>query len=165
MQLYLIRHGIAAEASAGANDADRPLTEQGQQRTRAVAQRLAGTGLACDRILTSPLVRARQTAEILQAAELSDRVEPCQPLAPGGELADWTDWWQQWLREAQTPYLVLVGHQPDLGAWAETLVWGGDRQKLAVKKAGTIGIQLPSNGAPIGQGELFLLAPPKWLLA
>jgi len=110
-------------------------------------------------------VRARETAELLQAAGLSDRIEPCDPLAPGGELAAWTDWWQQWLSEAQTPYLALVGHQPDLGAWAEALVWGGDRQKLTVKKAGTIGIQLPDSAAPMGQGTLFLLAPPKWVLA
>lgn len=66
MELYLIRHGIAAERGTYPKDEERPLTEKGRAKTQKVAQRLYALGLRFDFILTSPLVRARQTAEILK---------------------------------------------------------------------------------------------------
>jgi len=60
--------------------------------------------------------------------------------------------------------LALVGHQPDLGNWAETLVWGYAKEKLVLKKAGVIGINIPDTGSPIGKSELFLLTSPKWVI-
>lgn len=160
--IYLIRHGIAANRAEYQEDKLRPLTDKGRQRTKKVAQRLCKIGLKLDLILTSPLVRARQTAEILQQVGLSARVEEFLPLAPEGDLQDWVNWWLKYPK--QDGEIALVGHQPDLGNWAESLVWGETKSHLVLKKAGIIGLTLPSTGTPIANSELFLLTSPKWLL-
>lgn len=163
-EIYLIRHGIAAERTEYINDAERPLTARGRQKTQQVAQRLQQIGVQFELILTSPLVRARQTAEILQEAKLSCKIEEFKPLSPAGNLQDWVNWWSDSRYNKSESRLALVGHQPNLGNWAEILVWGTSQSKLAVKKAGVVGVMLSQTAEPIGRGELFLLIPPKWLL-
>lgn len=163
MQIYLIRHGIAADRNAQTTDAERPLTEAGRKKTKRVAQRLGDLGVRFDVLLTSPLVRAQQTAAMLEQTGLAARCEVFTPLAPGGDIHLWVNWYQLQTYQA----IALVGHQPDLGQWAGQLVWGeqwtnGDR--LILKKAGMIGIKLNPSGNPLGNGELFLLTSPKWLL-
>ncbi|MFM6189501.1 MAG: phosphohistidine phosphatase SixA [Planktothrix sp.] len=162
--LYLIRHGIAAEHGTYQNDDERPLTKEGDRKTRKVADRLKELELEFDVILTSPLIRARQTAEILKAAGLSQQLEECAALAPSGNIHDWVNWYNHW-KTKPSKALALVGHQPDLGHWAELLLWGEYRDCLIVKKAGVIGISLSSEGSPIGQSQLFWLTPPKFLIA
>lgn len=159
-ELYLIRHGIAAERGTYANDDERPLIDTGRKKTEKVARRLYNLGLRFDRILTSPLVRAKQTATILQKAGLSSQVEELTALVPDSDL----NLGLQWLAEQGDRTLALIGHQPDLGNWAEMLVWGSIREKLIVKKAAVIGLKLPESGTLAGNSELFLLASPKWLI-
>ena len=162
MELYLIRHGIATERGINTKDEERTLTDLGRQRTRKVAQRLYQLGLRFDWILTSPLVRARQTAEILRASGLSSQVEESTYLAPGGNIYAWLMSIEQWHQEPET--MALIGHQPDLGQWAEILIWGEARSKLVLKKAGIIGLTLPFMVEPVGRSQLFWLTPPKFLL-
>jgi phosphohistidine phosphatase len=164
LKLYLVRHGLAGQSGDYPNDRQRPLTDEGQKKMAKVARRLAELGVTFDRVLSSPLVRARQTAEILLAHKLGDAIEEFCPLAPGGEIQDWIDWWRQSSNHGTEHSLALVGHEPDLGHWAELLVWGEARGKLPVKKAGVIGLEIPDTDHPLGQGELFLLTSPKWLL-
>jgi phosphohistidine phosphatase len=161
--LYVIRHGIAADRALYAKDSDRPLTPTGQQKTEKVAQRLVTLGIVVSQIVTSPLVRARQTADILQAANLSDRLAISPHLAPGGRLEDWLDWWMHNDR-ADDATVAIVGHEPDLGTWVERLVWGETKQHLVVKKAGVLGVSLPVDQDAIGHSELFWLTPPRFLL-
>jgi phosphohistidine phosphatase len=163
-ELYLIRHGLAGERTNWPNDSERPLTEEGCQKTLKVARRLHRLGVRFDLILTSPLVRARQTAQILQEAKLSRQIEEFTPLAPAGDLEDWVNWRSNSQYNRSKSCLALVGHQPDLGNWAERLVWGSSQEKLVVKKAGVIGLKLPESGPPVANSELFLLTSPKWLL-
>jgi phosphohistidine phosphatase len=160
-QIYLIRHGIAADPETYQNDQDRPLTPKGQAKTKAIAQQLKSWGLAFDEILTSPLVRARQTAEILKQADLAPHLTITDTLAPMGSFADWLTWFRQ---QNHTNALALVGHEPDLSQWAELLIWGDVRGVLQLKKAGIIGIQIPDAMDPIGNSVLFWLTPPKFLL-
>lgn len=164
MEVYLIRHGIAAERGTYADDNQRPLTDRGKIKTTKVAERLISVGLKLDLILTSPLVRAEQTAAILSKVGLSDRVEQFAPLAPNGDINRWLEWQQQWYQSHPKAKLALVGHQPDLGNWAEMLIWGNVKGQLVVKKAGVIGLKLPEIGTPICRSNLFLLTAPKWLL-
>jgi phosphohistidine phosphatase len=164
MEVYLIRHGIAAERGTYDRDELRPLTDKGRKKTTEVAKKLHSIGLRFDSILTSPLVRAYQTAEILVQVGLGQHLEKFAPLAPDGNIQDWLSWQAQWERTHQNSKIVLVGHQPDLGNWAELLVWGSVKEKLVVKKAGVIGLQVPEGVTPVGQSELFLLASPKWLI-
>jgi len=166
VELYLIRHGIAAERGIYANDNDRPLTSAGIQKTQQVARRLADLSLHFDHLLTSPLVRARQTANILHQQGLCSRLDQVDCLAPDGSLEVWLDW----LAQQNTPdRIALVGHQPDLGWWAERLIWGQDRDALVLKKAGIIGVMLPDVTLPsmngiLGTGQLFWLTAPKLFL-
>jgi phosphohistidine phosphatase len=162
MELYLIRHGLAAERGTYANDDDRPLTDDGIRRTKRVAKRLHELEIKFDLIQTSPLVRARQTANILHSVGLSKKLEESADLKPEGPLENWLNWLQSW-RQGSGQSLAIVGHEPDLGNWTEQLVWGEARQHLVVKKAGVIGLLLP-DGSPIGQSQLFWLTPPRLLL-
>ena len=102
MRLFLVRH---AEAAPGEPDALRPLTPAGQAAARELARRLAAEDLAA--VLSSPLLRARETAEqIARAAHLTAEVD--ERLAPGANAAG--------VREAVSDRgesVVAVGHQPD----------------------------------------------------
>jgi phosphohistidine phosphatase len=165
MELYLIRHGIAALREDYAKDEERPLTSKGRQKTSQVAKQLHERGVHFNLILTSPLVRARETAAILQDAGLSSQVEEFSNLAPDGEINAWVSWLEErYQATTANQCLALVGHQPDLGNWAETLVWGNAQEKLVLKKAGVIGLNVPEIKKPVGHSELFLLTSPKWLL-
>ncbi|HCF25873.1 MAG TPA: phosphohistidine phosphatase SixA [Cyanobacteria bacterium UBA11049] len=187
MELYLIRHGIAYERNPNIKDEERELTASGRGKTRKVAKRLYDLGLRFEVILTSPLVRSRQTAEILRSCSLSSQIEECSYLSPNGNIQDWLkDLEQKQILVTDTKF-AMVGHQPDLGEWAEILVWGKTRVEAALtdistdksqspktipekmpllilKKAGIIGLQLPETGSPVGCSQLFWLAPPKFLL-
>lgn len=160
MELYLIRHGIAAERGTYLNDEDRPLVKKGEKKTRQLGKYLLSKGLKFDSILTSPLVRARQTAKILQEENLSPNVQVFSPLTPGGNIQDLLNWHDN----NRVNYLALVGHQPDLGKWAEILVWGNFSEKLIVKKAGVIGLKSPQHSLSQGSSELLLLISPKWII-
>ncbi|MFM7791180.1 MAG: phosphohistidine phosphatase SixA, partial [Microcystis panniformis] len=117
-----------------------------------------------DLILTSPLVRAVQTAEILQKAGLSSKIEQFNPLSPNGNIQDWVQWWQKSDYQREENAIALVGHEPDLGYWTEMLVWGKFQGKLSVKKAGIIGLEVPNQENPLGKCQLFWLTAPKLLL-
>jgi phosphohistidine phosphatase len=166
MELYLFRHGIAVDRLESRDDTERPLTPKGATRTRSVAERLGKLGIGFDEILTSPLIRARQTADILAAAQIGPqpRVEPA--LAPGGSLSAFLAWLAHWDGSPEGR-LVLVGHQPDLGEWAAAIAFGQSDHgnNLTLKKAGIIGIRSGAARIQIHtENQLFLLTSPKWLL-
>lgn len=163
MEVYLIRHGIATEREINTKDEERSLTDEGRRKTQQVAQKLAALGLRFHLILTSPLVRARQTAEILRSSGLGSQIEEFACLAPDGDLHLWLGWLSQQQHSTDTQ-LAMVGHEPDLGQWAEILVWGEARAGLVLKKAGIIGLMLPETGSPVSRSQLFWLTPPKFLL-
>jgi phosphohistidine phosphatase len=130
-ELYLIRHGLAEKrGDAWPDDSKRPLTEQGMSRLRKSARGLARVGVTFDVILTSPLVRARQTAEVI-AGTLDPRppVVTAEPLAPGGlypaVLAELE-------KQARRPRIALVGHEPGIGELAARLA--GSRHPIEFKK-------------------------------
>lgn len=163
MELYIIRHGLAGERGTYANDDERPLTDEGMRRTKQVAKRLRELDIHFDLIQTSPLVRAKQTAEILQTVGLSKKLEESVHLKPDGEINGWLEWLQTWRQEGSGS-LAIVGHEPNLGEWTEQLLWGEPRQSLLVKKAGVIGLMLPDDSSPIGHSQLFWFTPPRLLL-
>lgn len=163
LELYLIRHGIAAAPESYESDEERPLKDEGRQKTKKMAHQLSELKLHFDLILTSPLVRARQTAMILQTAGLSSQVEESEHLGFDGDIYNWLPWLDTW-RQKGGSSLALVGHEPNLVSWAETLVWGTPRQGLILKKAGVIGLMLPETGSPVGHSYLFWLVPPRLLL-
>lgn len=164
MELYLFRHGIAEEKSEEIQDEARKLTKEGRYKTEKVAKRLVELGLKFDVMLTSPLVRAHQTAEILNRAGLSKKLEISSYLVPDGSLSSWIEDWLAKQNFETDCKLVLVGHEPDLSRWAELLVWGEAKGNIVLKKAGMIGVKLPDNAAPLGNSQMFWLTPPKYFL-
>jgi phosphohistidine phosphatase len=164
MEIYLIRHGIAEDRSKYDRDGDRPLTNKGSQKTVKVAQRLINLGLKFKVILTSPLLRAKQTAKILQEEGLSEKVEIFSPLAPEGNIGDFVNWLQQSRYNEAESSVALVGHQPNLGNWAEKLVGNSSNERIILKKSGIIGLRLTLLENPIPKAELFLLTSPKWII-
>jgi len=164
MELYLIRHGIAEEKQPDIKDEQRSLTKEGRQKAEKVAEKIKKLGLEFDIILTSPLVRARQTAEILVANKLSSKWEESDHLAPTGHIHRWLEEWLAAKNYPQKTQIALVGHEPCLSNWAEILLWGEVKNSLVLKKTGMIGIKLPERGSPVGRSQMFWLTPPKSLL-
>src|SRR5262245_48363021 len=133
--LYLLRHGIAADATATMADADRPLTAAGARKMQEIARSLQRVGFRPDIVLTSPLRRAQETAAVLAAGlDPSLTVELYDLLAPGHGAAE--------ALAGLRPYrgkqrVVLVGHQPDMGELASFLITGSaSRAPLPFKKGG-----------------------------
>jgi phosphohistidine phosphatase len=130
-EIYLIRHGLAEErGEAWPDDTKRPLTEEGMTRLRKGARGLGRLGVAFDVMLTSPLVRARQTAEVIASAfEPRPPVVAVDSLAPDGTyqsvLADLE-------KHAKRTRIALVGHEPSMGELAARLT--GSRHALSFKK-------------------------------
>jgi phosphohistidine phosphatase len=164
MELYLIRHGIAVERSAGIPEIERMLTPFGRHKTEKVAKRLDELGVRFDLMVTSPLVRARQTAEILLAQKLSSQLEESPHLAPDGEITDWLVNWLEPRQFAADTILAIVGHEPNLSNWADMLVWGEIKEGIVLRKAGIIGLTLPETGSKIGHSQIFWLTSPKFFL-
>lgn len=163
-ELYLIRHGIATERGTYDNDGDRPLTAKGIQRTETMLKRLWQLGLQFDVVLTSPLARAQQTADIVMRVGLAANVETFGALKPGGQITDWLAWLEWWQGHSAQGRVALVGHEPDLSDWGQQLVTGQGGDRWVLKKAGVIGLMLPAAEVALGQSELFWLSSPRLLL-
>jgi len=159
--LYLVRHAIAAERGpAWPDDAKRPLTHKGIARMREIARGLRALDVTIDHVATSPLVRAKQTAEILvECLKPAPALAVMPALAPGVTPAEVGAALAQ-IKRAQT--IALVGHEPGIGELAAWLV--GARAPLPFKKGGVCRIDLP-HVPPAGAGQLIWLATPRMLRA
>lgn len=137
MNLYLLRHGIAAERNPSRfpDDAARPLTAEGREKLTRIARAFRALELEFDLVLSSPYVRARDTAElVVRVAALDRPVELCEHLAADGdgrrlitELA---------ARRPVPQDVLLVGHEPYLSSLASRLLTGGPGLDLVLKKGG-----------------------------
>ena len=130
MQLYLVRH---AEAADGEPDELRPLTAEGRRAARELGERLAAEGIHPDAVLTSPLLRARQTgAELARPAGLEADAD--ERLAPGATAES-----VKAAAAGRGDAVVVVGHQPDCGRIAAALT-GGEEPRFP--PAGVFTIEL-----------------------
>lgn len=170
MKLYLIRHGIAEDRNNYHIDQDhnRPLSQKGRNKTNKVADRLVELGVRFDIILSSPFLRAKQTAEIFHQKGLSKNLEYFTPLRPDGNIQDFLNWFRESVYNEMDRSIALIGHQPDLSNWAEKLIWQTSNDKIILKKAGIIGLQLTltswENHNIPPKAELFLVTSPSWIL-
>ncbi len=150
IELYLMRHGIAAELGEGGvvRDADRPLTLEGRARMKQAAGGLRELGLKFNMILTSPLLRARQTAEaVAEVLDLQHKVRIVESLAPGQAFATGEGGHAEIFLELgayQFDRALLVGHQPDLSELASYLLTGNRNLNIEFKKGALCAIELAS---------------------
>ena len=140
-ELYLVRHAIAAErGEEWPDDGKRPLTERGISRFKEGAAGLRWLDATIDEIFTSPLVRAKQTADLLAAGvEGKPSVKLLDALAPGHTAAAVM---AQLAKAAKRRRIALVGHEPDLGELAAHLI--GATRPLPLKKGGVCRIDVES---------------------
>lgn len=135
MKLYLMRHGPAEDHAASGRDADRVLTPSGRERVRDVARALSQADEAPLAIISSPLVRALQTAEIVAATtKLATAVETRREIAPGGDAMTLI---RELLAEKRKR-AMLVGHEPDLSDLVTRLV--GISLQLGMLKGMVVGV-------------------------
>ena len=159
LELYLIRHGVAAERGADyPDDSKRPLTSDGIARLRKEAKALAALGVDFDHIVTSPLVRTRQTADVFaQAMPSHPAVSNSDALAPAGTP---TAVFQELSKHMRKARIALVGHEPNIGELAARLI--GARTPVEFKKGAICRIDFDVF-PPKGQGQLRWFMPPKML--
>jgi phosphohistidine phosphatase len=154
-ELYLIRHGLAAERGDNyPDDAKRPLTARGIQRLKRAGRALVALDVAFDVILTSPLVRTRQTAEALASAfRDAPPIVNAPSLVPGGtHNAIIEELGKQSHRRKK---IAIVGHEPGIGELAARLL--GLRRPIEFKKGAVCRIDVTTL-PPTGNGQL------KWFL-
>lgn len=158
-EIYLVRHGIAAERGKDwPDDTQRPLTHKGVARMKDVTAGLKDLGVTLDLILTSPLLRARQTAEVLhEGLGCATALEETTLLAPGGRPADLIDHLRS---HKKAGHVALVGHEPDLGQLAAFLI--GAKAPLVFKKGGVCRIDF-EKFPPVPPGQLHWFALPRML--
>lgn len=161
MEIYIVRHGIAIdrEDPKCPPDPERYLTEEGIEKTKRVAAAVAAFNAAPDLLLSSPYVRAIQTAEIFAGAlgYPKQKIRRTDLLLPGAEP---TLFFRELAKDKQTSTLYIFGHAPQLDDLLSAAL-GLKHHITSLKKAGVALIELKRVSPPSGQ--LLWLAPPKLL--
>ncbi len=161
MQIYIVRHGVAIdrEDPKCPPDPERYLTEEGVEKPKQVAKGMATLGITGDVFLTSPYVRAAQTAEVFANAldYAKQKIRRTDLLLPGAEP---TQLFRELARDKQASTVFLFGHAPQLDDIIATAL-GSKKHVTSLKKAGVAFLELKRLSPPIGQ--LVWLATPKML--
>ena len=135
-EFYIMRHGIAVMRGATAfiDDTKRPLTPEGKQKMRNIASGLVRMGFDLDWIVSSPLVRAVETAEIVgEALSSKPPLDFCDALRPGGSGEALIAFLA---KRPKCRRVLVVGHEPDLGELAARLIGAGRNANMPFKKGG-----------------------------
>jgi phosphohistidine phosphatase len=161
MEIYVVRHGIAIdrEDPKCPPDPDRYLTEEGIEKTKRVAAAVAALSATPDLLLSSPYVRATQTAEIFAAVldYPKAKIRRTDLLLPGAEPSLF---FRELAKDKQTSTLFVFGHAPQLNDLIAAAL-GVKQHITSLKKAGVALIELKRVSPP--NGQLIWLAPPKLL--
>ena len=157
MEIYLLRHGIAEDSSPSGSDADRRLTDEGREKLRRVMKRAASAGVEPSLILSSPLVRAVQTAEIAaEALKYSGKIVRVESLTPDSSPRDV---WNEIRSRDGEAAILLAGHEPLFSA-ATAYLLGATRSMVDFRKAALLRIDVGGTG-PTPSGVLQWMLTPK----
>jgi phosphohistidine phosphatase len=158
MRLYIVRHAIAVpHGTRGVAENDRPLTPDGIRKMKQAAAGLEQLEVAPRTILSSPLPRAWQTAEII-AKVLGSKInlKELQALSPSGKRPDV---YKAIEASKDEDELMLVGHQPSLGEIAGEIAWGSSDCYVELKKGGGCAIDLETLTPQPRGAMVWLLTP------
>jgi len=159
MDLLILRHGDAGRHSTAPGDFKRSLTTEGQQEIIGISNGLKSLGVELDHILSSPLLRAKQTAEILaKSIKFKGKIEELDALKPEGNKLEL---YSILSRLKQDSVVLLVGHEPYLSEIISEAISQSDC-RIDLKKAGLARIKILST-LPKIKGELRWLLSPKHL--
>src|SRR5579883_3144637 len=135
-EIYIMRHGIAGnrDTAGPVDDAKRRLTPEGREKMQKAAKGLKRLGLKLDWILSSPLLRAVETAEIVaESLPLKISIEVCEELRPGRSFDDLM---VCLAAQPERKRILLVGHEPDPSLLAARLIGAGRNANFGFKKGG-----------------------------
>jgi phosphohistidine phosphatase len=162
LELLVVRHAIALDrlegTERGIEDVQRPLTKEGSEKMAATAKGLVRLQSSCSDILSSPLLRARQTATILQHHYPNAAMSLCDELAPSYSSEECIEA----LKRCPGSYIAIVGHEPGLSRLIAALIGCGVDGTIALKKGGVALLHFEHHIAP-GRGILRWLLTPKQL--
>lgn len=158
MKLILMRHAIAEQRSSRyPDDALRPLSKEGEKKHRQVSEGMRRMGISFDELISSPLVRARQTADITaQVYGWKAPVVETEALGHGFSADALIDFLKGFDGEAT---LLCVGHEPDLSGFSAHLLHASGDVEVAFKKSAVLGLDLPGRIAPGSATLLYFLKP------
>lgn len=161
MNAYFLRHGEAGKrASIPSRDFERSLTTSGQEEVEKISRSMERMGLEFDKILTSPLARALETAEIVAQFQKSfGKIEDWDELRPEGNRLDL---YRKLAELKQDAHVLLVGHEPYLSTAIGEMISGNLSTRIVLKKGGLARVQITSF-SPRPTGELRWLLTPKLL--
>lgn len=159
MELLVVRHAIAEDrevfAATGREDGLRPLTAEGTRKMKRTARGLREILPGIDVLVSSPLTRAAETAEILRREYELDQVETARELEPGTSLVDVVTR----LAGFDQGVVAVVGHEPQLGRLVSYLVTGAERSGVELKKGGACLVEFEDKPTA-GKGRLVWAIPP-----
>lgn len=162
MELYVIRHAISEPLGKRNefSDEKRSLTDEGRDRMREITKGLRKLGVQFDLLLTSPLIRAIQTAEIIAAAfdVGAKEIHQTANLAPGASAVAL---FAEIKSHTGVESVALVGHQPDLGLLVSGII-GSAAPSIHLKKGGVCCVNVTET-VPAPRGDLVWLLTPKQL--
>lgn len=157
MNLYLLRHGIAEEGGTGIEDADRSLTAEGRRKLRQVLTAACDAKVSLDLIVSSPLKRALQTAEVARRTlKYKGEILKTKALEPGGSVQQV---WDEIRDYRDKGCIMLVGHNPLFSQLAAFLLGSADVQ-IDFKKGGLMKISF-EHFPPVPRGILCWYITPK----
>ena len=164
MNLLVIRHAIAEDkeafAATGRSDDQRPLTEAGRSKMRRAAEGLRATCPRVAVIASSPLVRARETADIVASGFRVAHVQITEALRPDRPFEELISWVRRRLSpndEHENITIAIVGHEPHLSGLVTWLMSGGSESRMELKKGGACLLRFDREPA---RGEAIL----RWAL-
>ncbi len=163
MELLILRHAIAfpQDAKRWPDDGERPLTPEGVKRARRAAAGLRRIATRPSLVLTSPLIRARDTAAIFAQAAHWPKARECEALAPQGSWEGVLEALRQ--QAGKSDCVAVVGHQPHLGQLLALCLRGDARpEAFELKKSALASLRFEGL-ARAGQGVLSALYPPRAL--
>jgi phosphohistidine phosphatase len=161
MDLFILRHGEAGKRSASrGNDSNRPLTAVGEKEITEIAKAFKKIGIKFDAILTSPLKRAQQTADLVASQiKAQKKMRQLQELSPEGSKSDLYHTLSSF-KEGTS--ILVVGHNPYLSEMISEVVTDGKYGRIDIKKGGIARIRV-TNATPKFKGELRWLLTPRLL--
>jgi len=163
MELYFLRHAIAAEPGtiAISHDSERPLTAEGIEKMKKAAEGMRRIGLSVDQIVSSPYVRALETANIVaEGLGFKGKIRFSDTLIPNADFKSFF----KLLREFKSnEKILLVGHMPSIGEFISTLIFGKEVPAMDYKKGGLCRVDMPDVLMPSALGQLKWFLTPKLL--
>jgi phosphohistidine phosphatase len=165
MNIYLLRHGIAVEPGTDGftQDAYRPLTREGQRKLEKIGEGIGTLDLRIDKVLSSPYVRARETAAIVAGTlGLRKKLAFTEALIPEQKGQALVDVLQQ--LDPAPKSVMLVGHEPFMSDFISLLVWGQPGGSVLLRKGGLCKLSVESLEAGRCATLEWLLTPKQMML-